>query len=291
VPPPEASHRKNNVMTTTDPNSFHDPDLKAAVHRVWGNETAPAALRHRVYAMGIGAARGPVAGITPEPARGRPAWTWPLRHPRPLYALAAALTMVLGFTVAYQIDRPATSSSSSSGGYARVVDPSLSNGPAAIPPTTLPSALPPSLPERLADAHARCVGYRDHDGFKDLGRSDFGSLRQQLENELGFSVLAGAIGDDESGWEFKGAAVCPVGQIASAHLLFARRGQAVSLFSLPRASCPQAKTGDVFEDGDRDHPMAVFVRPGGIQCVVGSSRDGSLTATDVRSIGDRLLQK
>jgi hypothetical protein len=286
--------RPNVVMTTTDPNSFNDPDLKAALRRVWGNQAAPADLRQRVYAMGIGAARAPSAGLTPALRPRSSAWVWPLRHPRPLYGLAAALMMVLGFGIAYQIDQSSPSGSGSrsgSSGYATVVGPSLSNGPATVPATTLPSALPPSLTDRLADAHTRCVGYPDHDGFKDLGPSDFGSLRQRLENELGFSVLAGAIGDDESGWEFKGAAVCPVGQVASAHLLFKRRGQAVSLFSLPRACCPQARTGDVFEDGDTDHPTAVFVRPGGIQCVVGSSRDGSLTSQDVRLIGERLLQK
>ena len=279
------------VMTTTDSDSFHDPELKASVRRVWGAETAPATLRERIQAMGIGAASAPAAGITPAPAARRPAWTWPLRHPRPLYALAASVMMALGFAVAYQLDQ-APAWKSTSGAY--VI--SGPTGPATPPPTTAPSMLPPTLIDRLADAHVRCVHYPDHDGFKNLSRDDFSGVAQRLQNELGFSVLTGPVDDDKSpdpkgAWDFRGAAVCPVGQVAAAHLLFSRRGQAVSLFSLPRASCPNARTGDVFESEDPDHPVTVFVRPGGIHCVVGSSDDGSLSAAGVRRLGDRLVQK
>src|SRR4051794_7849014 len=94
-------------MTTTDPNSFHDPDLKASLCRVWGTEAAPAALGERVAARGTAAATDRAAAIpSVAPLTHRPAWTWPLRHPRPLYGLAASLMMVIGFAVAYQLDQP-----------------------------------------------------------------------------------------------------------------------------------------------------------------------------------------
>jgi hypothetical protein len=294
-------------MTTTDPNSFQDPDLKASLRRVWGTETAPAALRDRIAAMGIGAASAPAADvIAPAAAVRRPAWTWPLRHPRPLYGLAASLTMVIGFAVAYQLDQP-PAWKSTSGAY--VV--SSPNAPAASLPATLPSALPPRLFQRLADAHDRCVVYPDHDGFKNLSRNDFAGVGQRLQNELGFAVLAAPLDDaavagkgagpgtapgarpvDAKGpWNFRGGAVCSVGQVAVGHLLFTRKGQAVSLFSLPRASCPAARTGDVFQGDDPDHPTTVIVRPGGIHCIVGSSKDGSLSAQSLAPIVDRLMQK
>jgi hypothetical protein len=281
-------------MTTTDPNSFHDPALKASVRRVWGAETAPTALRERIQAMGIGAASARAADITPAPAVRQATWSWPLRHPRPLYGVAAAIMVVVGFTVAYQLDQP-PAWKSTSGAYV-VSNPT---GPAAVPPSTAPSALPASLFQRLADAHVRCVGQPDHDGFKNLSRDDFAGMGQRLQNQLGFSVLSAPIdsakadgtGDDRGAWNFRGAAACPVGQVAAAHLVFTRRGQAVSLFSLPRASCPQTRTGDVFVGDDPDHPTTVFVRPGGIHCVVGSSDDGSLSAKNLAPIVDRLVQK
>ena len=273
-------------MTPTDPDTFHDPDLKASVRRVWGSETAPAALRERIAAMGFGAASAPVADITPAPAARRPAWNWSLRHPRPLYGLAASLMIVVGFTVAYQLDQPPAWKAASDA-YG-VVSPPTGVG---VPPATGPSALPSSLFDRLADAHARCVTFPDHDGFKGLARGDFAAVQQKLENELGFSVLAAPLDEGQGGWNFRGAAVCPVGQVAAAHLVFARKGQAISLFSLPRASCPRTRTGDVFFDEGRDYAAAVFVRNGGVHCVVGSSADGSLSADALRRIGEGLVQK
>ena len=272
-------------MATTDPNSFHDPDLKALICRAWGTEAAPVALRERIEAMGIGAGRARAAEITPAPALPASGWPWVLRHPRPLYGLAAAVTMVIGFAVAYQLDQP-PAWKSTSGAY--VVSSPTAPAP---PPSTLPSALPVNLFERLADAHERCAGYPDHDGFKGVARDDFGAVRQRLQNELGFSVLAGPLENGKGDWTFRGAAVCPVGQIAAAHLMFARKRQAVSVFSLPRAACPQARTGDVFESEDPDHPVAVFVRPGGVQCVVGSSPDGSLSSADLHRIGEGLIRE
>src|SRR5215210_7990288 len=55
-------------MTPSDPNTFDDPQLKAALRRAWGDEVAPASLRAKVLAMGIGAASAPAADITPAPA-------------------------------------------------------------------------------------------------------------------------------------------------------------------------------------------------------------------------------
>jgi len=114
-------------MATTDPNSFNDPDLKALVRRAWGTEAAPSALRDRIEAMGIGAGRARAAEITPAPALPASAWPWALRHPRPLYGLAAAVMMVIGFAVAYQLDQP-PAWKSTSGAYV------VSNPTAPAPP-------------------------------------------------------------------------------------------------------------------------------------------------------------
>ena len=268
-------------MSTTHPNSFEEPELKAAVRRVWGGETAPAALRERVQAMGIGAASAPAADITPVAAGQRQSWTWPLRYPRSVYGLAAAAMMVIGFAVAYQLDQPPTrpvywGSTVSSATH------STSN------PSMPPAVLPASVAERLVDVHSRCARLPVHNAFRDIPRDDFDALRRRLENELGFPVLAGPIDGGRGDWVFRGGAICPVGQVPAAHLVFSRKGQAVSVFSLPRAAFPQANDDEVDEDRNPDHPLTVFVRPGGIHCIVGSSSDGSLSPEDLRLIGERL---
>src|SRR5881628_2649034 len=140
-------------MNTTSPNSFEDPELKAAVRRVWGGEVAPAALRERVQAIGIGAASAPAADVVPQPAARSAAWMWPLRYPRPLYALAAAVMIVVGFAIAYQLDQPGERTV-----YwgSPVVGP-VTPGPATSNPSTPPSVLPASVAEALLDVHSRCA--------------------------------------------------------------------------------------------------------------------------------------
>ena len=283
-------YQSTDVMTTPDP-TFDDPQLKAAVNRVWGTETAPAYLRERVAALGIGAARVPAADVVmPGPLRRRAAWTWPLRHPRPLYGLAAAAMMVIGFGIAYQLDRPSGS---------RFVSPSYTVSdpwPAAPPPrtaptpraTTSPVVLPAKVAEQLFETHARCVSHGDHDGFDDVSRADFDALRQRLERQLGYRVLAGPVDDGRGRWEFRGGAVCTVGDVRAAHLVFVRNGQAVSVFTLPKSVCPDARGGEVAEDPNPAHPLAVYVRPNGVQCIVGTSGDGSLFPQQLRLIAESL---
>ena len=267
-------------MSTSPPNSFDDPALKAAVCRVWGAETAPAALRQRVEAMGIGAGTAPAADVTPAQARPRPsAWIWPLRYPRPLYALAAALMMVIGFTVAYRMDQPPAW---------RSVSPASTASVNLSPSSTLPTVMPASMAERLLAVHNRCAAEGEHNAFNGVARTDFATLRSRLEEELGFPVLVGPIDSGADRWQFRGASVCSVGGIPAAHVVFTRKGQAVSVFTLPRSTCPQARGGEVCEDPDPVHPLTVLVRPEVVHCVVGSSANGSLSPQELRAICARL---
>src|SRR2546421_10588722 len=90
-------------MTPTDLNSFDDPVLKDAVRRAWGTETAPAALRERIAAMGIGAAKMPAAAVMPTAAANRRGWVRILRHPNSIYGLAAAAMVLIGFAIAARL--------------------------------------------------------------------------------------------------------------------------------------------------------------------------------------------
>jgi hypothetical protein len=260
-------------MTSTDPNSFSDPALKDAVRRVWGAQVAPRNLRDRVEAMGIGAATAPAADLTPSLSPQRRGWFRGLRHPRTLYSLAAAVALLIGFSVAYQLDQ-------------RSPDPFA----IAPQPANLGSrgVLPASVARDLIDVHARCTAAASHDSFRDVPRDDFPSLRRRLERTLGFPVLAAPLDDGEGRWSFKGASLCPVDRVAASHLVFVRDRQAVSIFSLPRAAFPQARGDELLEDPNPDHPLAVFIRGDGVHCVVGSSADRSLSPQQLHAICDHL---
>ena len=262
-------------MTPTDPNSFHDPELKLALRRVWTAETAPATLRERVQAMGIGAARARAADVMPAPARGRRAWAWPLRYPRPVYGLAAVVTTVIGFAIAYQLDQPPAWRSASS---------------VSMVSANFPDVVPASVARGLVDVHARCQDKPNHESFSDIPRDDLMALRGRLQAQLGFPVLAAPLDDGPERWDFRGAALCPIGKAPAAHLVFARKGQAVSIFSLPRWSCPDAHDGQMCEDLDPSHPLAVFVGRRGVHCVIvtGDNPDGSPSPAQLRTLCDRL---
>jgi hypothetical protein len=267
-------------MSVSDQNSFDDPQFKAAVVRAWGGEVAPASLRQRIEAMGLGAASAPAADIV-APARLRRATStfWPaaLRHAGPVYGVAAVVMMVIGFAVAYRLDQPPAWRETFTSPM------TISTGPGGAA-----DVVPVSLANELVTAHARCTRSSDHNAFKDVPRADLNTLRRRLQGQLNFPVLAGPVDDGKGRWDFRGASVCPVDRFSAAHLLFARKGQSVSLFSLPRSSCPQAHAGDVAEDPSPDHPLAVFVGSEGVQCVVGSSDDGSMSPADLRDICDHL---
>jgi hypothetical protein len=156
---------------------------------------------------------------------------------------------------------------------------------------TFASTVPQPVAHDLLESHDRCTKYLDHNAYPDLTRDDFATMRQRLEKRLGFPVLAGNVEEalGRNGWKFKGAAVCKVGDVDAAHLVFVRDGQAISIFSLPRGTC-RSPDGDPHEvdDANPDHPIAVFVWSDGVHCVLGSSTDRSLSVDQVRSVLEHL---
>src|SRR3954463_3418580 len=85
----------------TEQIDFHDPALKNAVQRVWGQEHAPSALRGKISAAlaataADGAAGGPdIAGrITPRSAAAAAAKS--ARSTSPFMKFAAAAVLVVG---------------------------------------------------------------------------------------------------------------------------------------------------------------------------------------------------
>jgi hypothetical protein len=294
------------AMSPAEGDTFDDPRLKAAVRRAWGSDHAPDGLRERSAAMSASAGAGtglaeasaplrlvpsaPVDRRTLAPARRR--WKERFSAPVARYALAAAAMVVVGFGLAYQLDRP---------------------GRQIRPGVNALASLPVSVTQGMVDRHEKCLTYADHHGFSDIPRGDFDGIGRRMHDELGFRVLSAPLpqtgpatgpataattgaGSDSAGpdqWEFAGAAVCPVDSYKCSHLIYRRKGRnvAVSVFSLPRHSCANIAGEWECEYHDPRHPMAGVIVDGGVYCVIGSSVDGSLTLAEVRQIFEDLRRR
>ena len=258
--------------------TFDDPGLKAAVHRAWGGQRCPEALRAQVTAA-LHASR---VTAPEQAAADQPATRLPLRpttrpsfwqHPWLRYGLAAAATVLIGFGVAYRLDDTPFGRENFRGGTE----------------VTFASTVPQPIAQGLVASHERCSKFEDHNGAE-IPADDFPEMRRRLEERLRFPVLAGDVEEalGVNGWTFKGAAVCKVGDIEAAHLVFARDRQAISIFSLPPWSCRHVGRAHECEDPNADHPIAVFVWSDGVHCVVGSSKDRSLSVHHVKDVLERL---
>ena len=264
--------------TDTQVSTFDDPAFKGAVCRAWGTTRCPEALRGQVVAA-LAAARG-ADGAAAQPAvigsirpDARPSF-W--QHPWLRYGLAAAATVMIGFGTAYRLD-------DSPFGRDRV-------GTTGGAEVTFTSTVPQPIARGLLESHERCSKFEDHNAYEDLSADNFAEIRRRLEERLQFPVLAGDVEEvlGRGGWVCKGAAVCRVGDVEAAHLVFVRDGQAISIFSLPPWSCRHAGRAHQCEDPNADHPVAVFVWSNGVHCVVGSSKDRSLSVYQVRAVLDHL---
>ena len=236
-------------MAETEPNSFEDPGLKAAIRRAWGEERCPDALRARVRESMAADGPGPV-----PISRSR----WSPR--RPLAGLAWAAIVLIAVALVLKFSR-------STGHHDVAVGP-----------------LPASLSSELVERHDKCCAAPDHH-MPGLSRDNFAEIQKELHQKLGFPILSA---DPTGGWQFHGGSICRVGDTPSGHLVFQRGKEFVSLFSLPHQFVAGVmNSGDCLQIAS-EHPMAGFVTPNGFYCIVGSSSDGSLTLEQVRSMRDDL---
>jgi hypothetical protein len=151
------------------------------------------------------------------------------------------------------------------------------------------------IPSALADAlvvrHNGCCAAPDHH-MPGLPQHDFAAIGRGLQRNLGFAILSAPLPGQ---WDFRGAAICPVGGVKSGHLVFehveGQRKQFVSIFSLPRSAAQNAMPTGPCAEMAKGEAIAGLVMPGGIYCLVGSSNDKSLTLTEVESLRDQLQGK
>lgn len=267
-------------MTPTDPNSFDDAVLRGAVRRAWGSETAPAALRERVAAMGIGSAKALASAVAAAPTPRN--WARILRHPNSIYGMAAAAMVLLGFAIAARLGDNSPR---------RLGDGSDAQSTTAADYDYVPAKPVLAIPvlKSVLDQHDSSRDRLTDDKFlKDVPPGDFDALRKRLSRELGFKALSAPLTDEDGNWTFRGASVCKIDKYPASHLVFDRPGEMISVFSLPRDSCPDARIGLAYHIADAEHPLVVFVRSDGVHFIVGSSDERSLSPEDLRGICNRL---
>lgn len=262
-------------MTEAD-DQFDDPALRSAVARAAGREAAPPELRRKVEALFAGAATaaaatgagatakasaGSTSPTTSDTAASRPAA--PARDrfgadaPFKLIAAAAMVLLAVGLMVV-QIRSE--------------FFPPLPQRAAADS-----ASFPATLGQMLVRSHDQCGKLADHHL---VPGDDFAALRVSLAAQGGVSVFADAIGD---GWTFKGAGLCRVDQHKTAHLLFARGGEVISVFSLPPP--PLCSSGGATYEELRDHhALAGFVHGGALYCVVGSRASGDMAQSQLQPV-------
>jgi hypothetical protein len=154
-----------------------------------------------------------------------------------------------------------------------------------VPISRVASArLPEPLAADLVERHDECCSHEDHH-MPGIPRDNYAAITSVLGARLGWPVLAASLGE---GWDFKGASICPVGSQDSAHLVFKRGKDDVSIFSLPVSVIPAGDKNTSFDQTQNAHPITSFVARGGLFCIVCSSPDGSMTLDSAKALRTEL---
>jgi hypothetical protein len=252
-------------MRPEEAEQFDDPVLGSAVKKAYAHENAPAALRQWVASMlnqptPAATDDGSGAGGAGEPAR------LTLGRRNPLYGLAAAAILLLAVGIAISQ-------------YAGWIDLGVGPGGASAQNT-----LPVTLAESMVVAHENCAKLPDHNLLEDIDGKDLAAIREALKASMGRPVLVAELGD---GWVLQGDGNCMVGRTKSAHLLFTRRDQSVSIFSMPPVSYQVTGDGN-YETTLQGHPIVGFATGRGLYCLVASDPAGRITEHDLAVIRDRI---
>jgi len=145
------------------------------------------------------------------------------------------------------------------------------------------AALGPALLGALVETHDRCCCRHRHVS-PGIPQTNLRLTGQAISRQLRQSVLAADLVKEQ--WIFRGAAICPVAGRNSAHLLFARGGQTLSVFSIADPLSP-ARQCILETQVAADHIVAGFVKRGRVYCMVGHCPDGQLSSAEVASLVER----
>jgi hypothetical protein len=253
--------------------SFDDPKLKTFVRKAWGDERAPADLAERVRRMMAEESRaqsvfpraasapatetaGGSDGVNARPMRITPEIARRYRPRSPVFGLAIAASLLLTF-----------------GSVVLVLYQNASQ-----------KILPAGVAVAMVATHDECCRLPDHHLLPGVSPNDLGAIARHIETDLKFPVLAM---DPGNGWQFAGAGECPVGPYKSAHLLFRRGGDTMSMFSLPAADF-HVETASALTANSDGHLLAGFSEAGGLYCLVQAGPADTISPGQIEQLRDHL---
>src|SRR5258706_5440776 len=133
----------------------------------------------------------------------------------------------------------------------------------------------------MVKTHDRCCKDSNAHRWNSIPQNDFVLMGQNMASRIKEPVLATEVGD---GWIFVGAAMCWVGDKQSAHLVYRRDGQWLSIFSIPASSCEKVRDGGFGSERINDHMSAGFAHTGGVYCMVGSCPQKNLQLDEIQQL-------
>jgi hypothetical protein len=226
---------------------FDDPALKRAVCRCWACDCASEQLRKRVAAL-VGDANWDANRddnrmvIGARRSAMRASWfLWPL---------AAAAILVIS-VVLFNRSRAGSTGN-----------------------TIAVAALPVSLETNLIRTHDHCCKLESHQGLR-VPKDDDAAIVAAMHARLNQPVLMFHPAD--SAWNFRGAAICRVGDTPTGHLVFAKGADALSIFSLPKSLLPGACEGSEYKATVDQHCIVAFIKDGALFCAVESGPAGTVS--------------
>lgn len=237
---------------------FDDPELKLAVRQAWGGQSTPEELRRRVLQAMAGHSANPLPSRPPlkihRSQLRQTAFRLQFQH-RPVMRLVAAVFLVALVGVAIH----ATLNSV--------------HDEAEIDHATLIS---------MVRTHDTCCN--EHANPDTDANADVTLIGHVLGQRLQQHVFAPRLA--EEGWRFHGAAICPVGERRSAHIVFARNEQRLSVFSFVARDYATAKVARCSKAVE-NHIIAGMVNSGEIHCMVGYCPNGGLQQREVNELFER----
>ena len=232
------------IMENSPKPVFDEPALKAALLRSCGKQGCPLHLRQRIGQL-FGRSEANSEPVGDIPMTSA-AWRWKPIHSG--LALAAVLLIVVG-VVGIVLSRSS-------------------------------QALPSSLQIAVINRHDLCTQMPTHTE-PDVPQN-FALLGPYLRQQLNHAVLAANL--TKENWHFRGAAICPVGDVKSAHLVFDQAGRTLTILSLPASSYPALQNHKTYEGTSANHAVIARREDGAIFCLVSNDPNNQMTMADLSDI-------
>ena len=250
--------------------NFEDPLLRRAVGRVFPAVKAPDSLRNRIML----AMKAVEHEKTVVPA------------PRGINSTPHAVDLGSGTMRIHPQAMTTSNWSTMLPGMAIAASMLISIGLMIFFLSSSAQAMPEKFQAAAVARHDQCCQASDHHHLSAIRTASYPEIGRYLKQELHHPVLAADL--TREGWQFSGAAICPISGVPTAHLLFRKGSETLSVFSLPTAALPSLTQHQSYQGTTSDgHSIIVRAEDGVLYCLVGHCSAGELTVDHLDSIFDR----